>query len=234
MKYEFFQIYYDDSQLRHLIPDAKGHFNPTCTQYFESKVISDYEPLLCSKYVGTASWDLKKTWGIYNGKRSNFSIEQGLNLLEGGIDFLSLSYRRSHTTLVKQANMWHHPENFKPIHRRNNPTMFHDMFVYLCDNIGLDFEEPNTLVYEHTFFTTRALFIEYRNLLRKAITYIESNEKFNAELQQNAGYRHKKLPNKAAKEIGLTYYPFTPFLLERLLSVWVHWKVKEGVRFEYW
>lgn len=229
MKNRFIQFFYDNSQLKWMLDESESVFNPTCTHYFESKLLAEYQVPNVDA-IGFASWDLKRTWGIYNGKRGNFNIKEAFKLIEEGVDFLSLSHRRSHVKLIKQGNEWHNPQNNLRFSRRDNPNMFKDLLRELCNAVDIPFKEPKWRVYEHSFVCKTDIFLEYQELLNRAILFVEGNPDYKNRLMVNSGY-NKKLPVKAQNDMGLTFYPFTPFLFERLLSLFISTKI---IKFEYW
>ncbi len=99
-----------------------------------------------------------------------------------------------------------------------NHKGFMELFTKLCTDLGLKVSEPKHTIYSNFFIAKKYIFIEYQELLKKAIELLET--KYKTEAWQDSEY--KGLPKERLKEAtGLEHYTFHTFILERLLSVWI-------------
>jgi len=100
----------------------------------------------------------------------------------------------------------------------NNHKGFMELFVNLCADLGLKVSEPRHTIYSNFFIAKKEIYIEYQNLLRYAIGYLET--KYKKEAWNDSGY--VGLGTKRLKlATGLEYYTFHTFILERLMSIWI-------------
>lgn len=230
-----YQIYYDDSQKDNLINGLIPYKNKELKVYFENEVIktiiehhiinNTFDKGSCN--FGFFSHDFKNTRDMFRGQRGNFELEKAERLLKE-YDIVSFSYRRRKVDLVKQANIWHHPENNKAYHKRKNKDLFIEILELTCSTLSIPFNPSykyENLVYENTFICRGSFMLDYFNeVLRPIIDLLEIESIFGGQLYElmsiDSGYR-KQLPLKAQKEIGFSYYPMFPFVLERLMSIWM-------------
>lgn len=95
---------------------------------------------------------------------------------------------------------------------------FMELFPNLCTDLGLKVSEPKHTIYSNFFIAKKDVFIEYQELLKKAIELLET--KYKKEAWNDSGY--KGLPKERLKEATeLDHYTFHTFILERLISVWI-------------
>ena len=100
----------------------------------------------------------------------------------------------------------------------SNHKGFIGLFNNLCTDLGLKVSEPKHTIYSNFFIAKKEVFIEYQNLLKKAVELLET--KYKKEAWADSGYN--ALKKERLKEVtGLDYYPMHTFILERLLSVWI-------------
>jgi hypothetical protein len=100
----------------------------------------------------------------------------------------------------------------------HNHKGFMDLFTSICSDLGLKVNEPKHTIYSNFFIAKKEVFIEYQNLLKKAVELLETKYKKGA--WTDSGYN--ALTTERLKEVtGLDYYPMHTFILERLLSVWI-------------
>lgn len=99
-----------------------------------------------------------------------------------------------------------------------NHKGFMELFTNICADLGLKVNEPKHTIYSNFFIAKKEIFIEYQNLLKKAIELLET--KYKEQAWKDSGY--KGLPSERLKEVtGLEYYTFHTFILERLMSIWI-------------
>lgn len=91
-------------------------------------------------------------------------------------------------------------------------------FSKLCKELGLTLKEPKNVVYSNFFVAKREVYLEYIELLRRAIMCL-TEESYKAF--ESANYKSGLSSEELFERTGLTHYTWHTFLLERLLSVWI-------------
>ena len=226
MNLDFYQIYFKDDQLPNLYPFAIPFKNETLTDYFENDVIARLVPESTADYISVCSWRLKQ-------KRGESSTPIVLNhkleldeqkILSQDFDVAVLTPRRAGFRALYMAANWH-------------GTVWHDAFSVFSDGFlrphgisvpknyeDLDGEDLKHAIHENHFIARRGIYHDYvSNCLAPAIQFIGSRMD---TFGQNSGYVHKK---RDAQEIqayqkasGRQDWPITPFILERLFSIWIN------------
>lgn len=201
-----YQIYYSMETAKNCFPetswwrwwDNTGKVSP----FFENAVI---------KEIISAGYTNADYIGIFShaaGYKITFK-ENGLEfnpenlrkvVLEYGADFYSFQKRRQQKNIILQAEHYH--------------KGITDMTRKILDKIG--YELPSKLdkivLFNH-FVARREVYERYvEEMLIPAMDVMAMMP----ELNENAGY--KSTPPK-----GMTHWPYHPFILERLPSVWLHY-----------
>jgi len=91
-------------------------------------------------------------------------------------------------------------------------------FSKLCKELGLTLKEPKNVVYSNFFVAKKEVYLEYTELLKKAIMCL-TDESYKAF--DSANYKSGLSSEELFEKTGLTHYTWHTFLLERLLSVWI-------------
>lgn len=216
---EFYQIYFEDGQIKHLYPFAIPYKNTDLTLYFENSCIAEIVPKTTADLVGVCSWRLKQK----RGDSSTPMVLQGdLSLTEEKIlshdfDIAVLTPRSNRHQPLYMASQWH-------------GKAWNDAFLVLKEEflkpLGIKIKgEPQKSVYENHFIAKRGIYHEYvSECLRPAIAFMDERSVFLAD----SGYVRKKRDPKEIKayqeKSGRLDWPISCFVLERLFSIWINGK----------
>jgi len=195
-----YQIYYQESQKKELFSDSIPLFNGELSIFFENNVILDLYKYgkIVGDFFGVLSWKAREK----NMIRSK-SIKKHINKK---YDIHSFTYDKH--DVLGYANLCH--PNFRSI------------FTGLLEYLHIDLEiRPLIGLYQNAIITKPAIYIDYiENYLMPAMDYLqESAGDIQNLLFSDAEYKgidRKILMNT----IGVEYYPYHTFVLERLWSVY--------------
>jgi len=106
---------------------------------------------------------------------------------------------------------------FRPNFENESHPGFDDIFIPLCQDLGLSSSLSNDLIYENFFITKTEIYKDYvNNIIKPAIELLET--KYKQLAWRNAVY----LPNKNLfRDTGLEHYTFHTFILERLVNQFI-------------
>lgn len=211
------QIYYDEKQLPKLYPFAEPYFNERLTVFFENDPISKLVPKAKSKNIAVCSWKLK------DKQRMNVPGPNGLRpitqeLIESDYEVLSFSRNSHDHDMLGCAEKWH-------------PGFMKD-FCKMLEIIGV--QRPMRRIKDpinfNGFSARTTIYKDYvKRYLQPAMNALETMP----EAMRDSNYT-KLNPDASTghlqKHLGIGYYPLVPFLLERLISVYVQ---NEGIKVEY-
>jgi len=204
------QIYYDEKSKSNCFPEWKHYKNEKLTEHFENSVIVDlYEKGECKKeeYFGVFSHAFKKKMVL--PMRGDIARPATIEKRIDGHDVYSFFSRRRQENIVYQA------ENY------------HTGFIALVDKIlsetGFLPKTPKKLdcvVLFNYWIAKGDVYEAYiKELLLPAMEILENSP----EAYKDA--RYKKIDdNTKARFIdswGKPYYPYHPFILERLPSIFI-------------
>lgn len=105
-------------------------------------------------------------------------------------------------------------------------------FNLLCNHLGLEVKEPACVIYSNFFVAKEDVYRRYvREIIKPGIDFMEKNKEL---YYADANYKSGLLADKLKQFTGLDHYPFTTFVLERLISVvidnWnLSWKTKTKI-----
>lgn len=222
---DFFQVIYKEEQRSECYPFAKVYFNETLTDSFENDVICRLVPESNADYIGVASWRLKQ-------KRGDSSTPRVLNhditltqekILSADFDVAILTPRRAGFRYLYMAANWHGKAWDTCF------NVFYDGFlrpngISVPKNFQeLDGEDCKHPIHENHFIADSEIYHTYvRTVLLPAIEFCNEKEVFTMD----SGYVHKKRDAKEIKAYqeasGRMDWPMTPFILERLFSIWIN------------
>lgn len=201
------QIYYEEEQKVHCFPFARLYYNPNLTIFFESSVIKDVVLASESEKIAVCSWKLKQKLRWYIGKHRELTQE----VMDSDYDVLSFTRNSASHQMLAAANKYH--KGFK------------EGMQKICDHIGLKVPgEVKQPIYQNHFSAKREIYQDYvQNFLSPAMEFMSTDMKELAMSDSNYSQlsRSKITPEYLMDKIGLPYYPLSPFLLERLFSVYI-------------
>lgn len=212
---KLFQIYFDDSQLEGL--DFQPIHNPRCTVFFENEVIvniEEQENYRENDYFGVLSHKFRKKMEqmtrfpghLRNLSDGNFDVDRLMRIIYNDRpDVLSLMRFAPHDPITLG----------EAVHPRLG-----EYFKKVLKEIGFSWSPS---VYEHVvycnYFIARAdIYRKYVNeMLSPAIEVMCKMD----ELMEDAKYP-RRFPANLMIEIGVNFWPYHPFICERLFSYFVH------------
>lgn len=222
MTLDFFQVCYDESQYQHCYPFAKIYRNSELTDFFENDLICKLVPESKADYVGVNSWRLRKKrmdgmtpviLRLHNGD----DLSEEKFAAHPDADIFNLTPRSKTHQMLAMAAMWHGgpQHNFA----WENAMKELKKFMYIP-------EEVNNPIYENCQVVRTDIYRDYvANCLAPVISFMRSSSVFFAD----SGYAPKKERDEGPaaveryrKMTGRQDYPISPFILERLFSIWIN------------
>lgn len=214
MNLEFYQIIYKDEQIKELYSFAIPYLNETLSPLFENAVIADLVPQCKSDFISVCSWALRR-------KRN------------GGASEVILKNKYGDTELTEERIMAHEFDIAKltPVHHIDvigKLMQWHPNAKPCLEELKKFIKIPEVIphaIYENHFIAKREIYTAYvETCLKPCIEFIGEKEVFKAA----SGYRQKKERMSGQTEVkdtlaklGLEDWPMTPFILERLFSIWI-------------
>jgi hypothetical protein len=218
MTLDFYQIYYKDEQLTDCYSFATPYKNENITDYFENKVISELVPRSTAHYISVCSWRLKaKRKDGYTPivLRNDLELSEE-KILSKEFDIAVLGPRSSTHKMMVSSALWHGG----PMH----DFAWENAIAELKKFMPIP-EEVTTPIYENHFIARKEIYHDYvSNCLDPVMQYMAGKDVFFAD----SGYARKKertQPGEVKRYQELTGrkdWPIAPFILERLLSIWIN------------
>lgn len=204
---ELYQIYYEESQLKDLYPCAIPYNNEgKLTVFFENAVIAERVMKTTADKIGITSWKLRMKQKMYVGRPKEITQE----VLEGDYDILSFTKNTKYHTMLAAATQSH--------------KFFQPTFDKILAAIGKSRpHEVKNPIYQNHFVARTDIYQDYvKNWLTPACEAIEGVPEIRELAYKDSNY--SELSGQSAEilknQIGMSYYPMVPFLLERLFSVY--------------
>lgn len=212
----FFQIYYDDAQKDSLYDFSTPYKNETLTDYFENEVISRLVPNSQADLISVCSWRLKQKRGdCYRLPDKTLTKEKILN---ADFDVAILTPRHPNHKPLLMAHEWH-------------GKAWDDAFTVLKEFLKSDLntivpDELTHTIYENHFIAKAEIYKRYvKEYLLPCMAFIDSVQ---GVFKADAGYLSKKRNTNEVKayqeKSGRQDWPITPFILERLFSIYCEGK----------
>lgn len=224
MSLQFYQIYFQDEQLKQLYSFTTPYKNTVLTDFFENSVIAREVPECDAEYISFCSWRLreKRMSGMCPiilklGANGDYLSEE--KILSQDFDIANLRpFSPSHRMLENSAQ-WH--GGFKHNYAWENAITELKKFIHVP-------EEVKTPIYENAFIARKEIYHDYvKNCLAPVMDFMSGNSLFFVD----SGYVEKKERDrnrgpeavKRYREItGRNDWPIAPFVLERLFSIWIN------------
>jgi hypothetical protein len=214
MTLDFYQIYFKNEQLIELYPFSTPHKNEDCTDYFENSVIQTLVPKSEADYISVCSWRLKekREMGSCPIILGDTSLSEA-KILGQDADIMNLRpFRGGHQALTMAEN-WHFP-NWEPCIKELKK------FIKVP-------QEISNPIYENHFVARKEIYHDYvLNTLRPCMAFIADRPNI---FGLDSGYlrKLKREPERIKdyqEKTGRKDWPMTPFILERLFSIWIEGK----------
>lgn len=205
------QIYYKDEQKAACYPFADLHFNDGLTIFFENSVIKDVVLASKDEKIGVCSWKLrdKMRWNILRPRPLTQEV------LETDYDVLCFTGNTKNHKMLAAADNWH--------------KGFRDTMGKILECIGQNMpSDVRNPIYQNAFMARREIYQDYvKNWLSPAMEATMKDSELYSLMTKDSGYTNLAKKDAASPEylqeqIGMSYYPMAPFLLERLFSIYCH------------
>lgn len=214
MAAELNQIYYADYQKEFLLPIAKPYYNPNLTIFFENSVIKELVMQTTATKVGVISWKLyqKLRWNL--GK-PRFTHEITEEVINSEYDVLPFTRNSEQHKTLEALEMWH-PGSVS-------------LLTKIVEGIGK--KMPSQVwpsIYQNAFMAKTEIYQDYvTDYLSPAMDLIQNDAEIYRLATADSNYTNLTKKDCASAEelqakIGMPYYPFIPFILERLFSIYIH------------
>lgn len=210
---DFIQIIYEDIQAEHCYPFARIYKNESLTPYFENEIIARLAPTCTERYVSINSWRLAQKRGDMYRLLDKTLNERGIIMAGETTQFdVAILTPRGHKDIKHKFLIWHKTESaLRALKEFNKFIRFPD--------------EVKNAIYENHFIAKRDLYQEYvSTCLIPAMEFMnERPEIFMADagyINRKSGAEREAMLKKLAVW-GKVDYPISPFLLERLFSIWI-------------
>lgn len=222
-----YQIYYDESQKDSLMDGFIPYFNEKATVNLESGIICDLvDQGECSNcdWFGVFSWKVQDKIEGFDFERLN-----DVTAKCGECDVLSANPRNCMPEILPTG-----PYNIRELHVEIWPPM--DMLlrklqqesIIPTKKRGYMWKKKN-YIYCNFFLAKQSIYLDYVNsLLKPAMEIIKTDRKlYNQVMKPERAYRIA--PPKFREDTERKYFPKLPFILERLINVYVEAKsIKVG------
>lgn len=214
---DFYQIYYDESQLPEIYDFAIPYKNDTISPYFENAVIADLVPKSNANLISVCSWALRKKRGMGWTPIALNGVELTKErLLENAYDIAILCpFAKEHETM-ESSSAWH-------------GKAWDEGIKKLREIINIPEKIVGNAIYYNHFIAKKEIYHEYVNgCLIPVLRFMDENEVFSLP----SGYINKKRDKveieKIKNAMNIHYqrevndWPIAPFILERLFRIWIN------------
>lgn len=212
-----FQIYFDEKSKANCFDEWETYDNSEgLTEYFENSVIVDLINKGAhkkSEYFGVLSHDFKPNRYEWMGEMRLFPIPSNIELAVTTYknDCYSFQKKRQNPNIVTQADGYH--------------PGFSEYMKIILNEVGFMSDIPKTLdkiILFNYFICKSEIYEQYVNeLLIPAIEVMKTMP----GLYNNANYKKnvdEKTLDRFERAYGKRYYPYHPFICERLPSLFFH------------
>lgn len=215
-----YQIYYDESQKDSLMGGFVPYFNEKATVNLESGVTRDLvNQGECSNcdWFGVFSWKVRdKVKGFDFGRLNDVTAKSE------EYDVLSVNPKNRRTRLRRVRK----PHLIRTIQEEIWPPM--DMLLKKLQQAGIIpakkegyMVKKQNYIYCNFFLAKQSIYLDYVNLLLKpSLEIIETDEKLYNQVMEPA-IQYCDPPPKFREDTKCKHFPKLPFILERLINVYV-------------
>jgi len=219
MTTDIYQIFYDENSLKNCYQSGVIYVQNDLNRFFENQVIADIVPNSTSDFTAVISHKFSEKLQhikIENEPLSPDAIQN--RMAKNDIDVLSF-FNRNNKKMLLNASTYH--EHFELLF-----TRMIEMAKGLKITMKTEFQYP---VYQNHFVARTSVYQDYvNNWLIPCMDALDSDQ-LKDYANADANYSHLKLNpqidairKNLIDKIGLSYYPHTPFVLERLFSFYLH------------
>lgn len=224
VKYRAYQIAFDEESIKNIDTDfAIPIVNKKVSPFFENQVISDIVTNHTNdvEYVGVFSH--KFFHETVNRELKNITIEEIKNGLNGSDDVVSFfAFKKDNFEMFRHAERVH----------QGIEVCYQELFR-LFGHVYNPNQKMRCVIYRNAFFAKVDIYKSYVNeMLNPCIALMSDpkNEKLFNALWKDSKYpytesrfrKHPQLRDKFLSDMGVPYYPFHTFVLERMFSYWLN------------
>lgn len=233
MKLKVIQTLYQEYHKKHLIPGAEPFFNKNASVLLESAVMLDFFE---KKLIKDCDWFGLVSWK-YEQKISGTNLRGILHHRENLLNIKNFEQVLKDNDVIapSPSNYSNHfPEAIKSPHEllKLHSQVEAPLLLILkrmkekgvISHIPEEIFEKNTYIYSNYWIAKREIYIDYlKNFLIPALKTTQQDKEINRMCSESGHYPHY-LPEEFEKQTGFTYYPLVPFIFERLINVYIHYK----------
>ncbi|MEM9109154.1 MAG: hypothetical protein AAGC72_03950 [Planctomycetota bacterium] len=212
-KLRIFQIYFSQESKKNLEPELFPYYNNNCTKYFENSVIRtliESREHVNQDYFGVFSHNFRLKLKNWDHSRSYDQYEELENYVLGsGADVISVLNTNDNHDPIEIGDWWH--PNFSRVMKM------------VLNKVGFKYQRKalKHSLYCNCFVATPHFWESYcTELLFPAIDVMEKAE---GELwhRLNSNSNYAPLAKNLQEKFGLKYYPYHPFICERLPNIYL-------------
>tara|TARA_R110000824_G_scaffold362039_1_gene549961 strand:- start:1208 stop:1888 length:681 start_codon:yes stop_codon:yes gene_type:complete len=208
-----YQVYYQPKQKKNLQAGFVSYFNKKATINQENEII---EHLISRPSAAQAEW-----FGVFSQavrrKLNNFTFER-----------LREACQKHPEADILAPN----PQNYSfcDYIRKPHPLRYtlekkqYETFVALLPKLGISPKilRPSHVIYCNYFVAKPAIYKDYvDSILSPAMELFRTDSELQELGMRRSHYNYKTPPANYTKDTGLKYYPHIPFILERLINVYI-------------
>ena len=214
---DFWQIYYEESQLEYRYSYAKSYYNSELTPFFENSIIEKLVPTSRAAYISVCSWRLREKrqqgWTPIILGNQELTLEK---IEQNDFDIAILCPMDMEHKTMECSSHWH-------------GVAWDDAISALRGFMPIPDELNGNAIYQNHFIARREIYQSYvSECLTPVIRFMRDKEIF----FRPSGYIHKKRDQKEIErtlaklnewEEGrvFTDWPICVFVLERLFRIWI-------------
>lgn len=220
-----FQIYYDESQKGSLMDGFIPYFNKKATINLESGIICDLvnqgEHLICD-WFGVFSWKhgtpKRKKIKWFTFKRLHECTTNGI-----GVDIIAPMPSSYRSRSIRRV---HYPRRQMNWARKAEEEKFWNAFDLLIKKLGIPDDKvlqgSGYAIYQNAFIARPQIYQDFVNsLLKPAIEKCHTDAQLSQLVTSEFVSGYLKPPQNFINDTGFEYYPMIPFILERLINVYI-------------
>lgn len=214
-----YQIYYDESQKDSLMTGFIPYFNKKATINFESEVMCD---LVNRGECADCDWFGIFSWKI-NSKLRNFDFDKLRKVADESEKYDLIGNEQLNAR--RNRRLWR-----KHSYRKMCSDTMGGLWPCLdliVKKLGISEKKVLTgrgyMVSFNAFIARPQVYSDYvNNLLKPAIDLCNTNDEIASMVRENSYYgKGIRPPDNFINDTGFDYYPWTPFIMERLINVYI-------------
>lgn len=222
-----YQIYYQKEQLSNIMPGFQAHYNKKSTVYLESGIINDLitrKKHLKSDWFGVFSWKVQdKVIGFSNERMQECVKNNRLSPSRGckNYDMISISRENAMPGILPWGS--HNP---RELHVEQWPVfdaLINKMYKQGIISRKPFFDRDMNFIYCNCFLAKTHIYEDFvKTTLRPAINLFKKDKDlYNLGTTNLPRTDHGKPPQRFTDHTGYEEWPHIPFVLERLINVYV-------------